>query len=103
MSIGTWLARIVVIFGLVGVVLLPEDATAIDDGQGLQPDFVVILADDLGYADVGFHGCRDMPAPNLDTPAGEGIRCTQGYVSHPLPWSNASRVDDAPLAVAIRS
>lgn len=49
-----------------------------------KPNIIVILADDLGYADVGFHGCRDIPTPNLDRLAAEGVRCTNGYVSHPF-------------------
>ncbi len=46
------------------------------------PSFVLIVADDLGYADVGFHGCRDIPTPNLDRLAASGVRCSHGYVSH---------------------
>lgn len=46
------------------------------------PNVILILADDLGYADVGFNGCKDIPTPNLDRLAREGLRCTQGYVSH---------------------
>ena len=48
-----------------------------------RPNVLVILADDLGYGDVGFHGCRDIPTPNLDRLAGEGVRFTSGYVSGP--------------------
>lgn len=47
-----------------------------------QPNLVVILADDLGYADVGFNGCRDIPTPHLDRIAQEGVRCTAGYVTY---------------------
>jgi arylsulfatase A-like enzyme len=46
------------------------------------PNFVVVLADDLGYADVGFHGCKDIPTPHLDRLAASGVRCAAGYVSH---------------------
>ena len=48
-----------------------------------RPNVVVIVADDLGYADVGFHGCRDIPTPHLDALAASGAICTNGYVSGP--------------------
>ncbi|MGD9646848.1 MAG: sulfatase [Pirellulales bacterium] len=48
-----------------------------------QPNIVVILADDMGYADAGFQGCRDIPTPNIDKLAASGVRCTNGYVTGP--------------------
>ena len=48
-----------------------------------KPNILIIVSDDHGYADVGFQGCKDIPTPNLDRLASEGLRCTQGYVSHP--------------------
>ena len=48
-----------------------------------QPNIVILLADDLGYADVGFQGCQDIPTPNIDALAKGGVRCTNGYVSCP--------------------
>ena len=48
-----------------------------------QPNILFIVGDDMGYADVGFHGCKDIPTPNLDTLAASGVRFTNGYVSGP--------------------
>ena len=47
------------------------------------PNVVIIVGDDMGYADVGFHGCQDIPTPHLDALAAAGVRCTNGYVSGP--------------------
>lgn len=58
----------------------PTDAPV---GASRAPNVVVILADDLGYADVGFQGLRDFATPNIDALAAAGIRFTNGYVSHP--------------------
>lgn len=49
-----------------------------------KPNVVVIVADDLGYADVGFQGCKDIPTPHLNALAKGGVVCTNGYVSHPF-------------------
>ncbi|MFT5150610.1 MAG: arylsulfatase A-like enzyme, partial [Planctomycetota bacterium] len=48
-----------------------------------RPNIVVILVDDLGYADLGCQGCVDFETPHIDRLADEGVRLTQGYVSHP--------------------
>ncbi|GIW93895.1 MAG: N-acetylgalactosamine-6-sulfatase [Pirellulaceae bacterium] len=48
-----------------------------------RPNILLIVADDLGYADVGFHGCKDIPTPHLDALASSGVRFTDGYVSGP--------------------
>ncbi len=48
-----------------------------------KPNIVLIVGDDMGYADVGFHGCRDIPTPHLDTLVKAGTRFTNGYVSGP--------------------
>lgn len=48
-----------------------------------RPNILVIVGDDMGYADVGVHGCKDIPTPNLDALAKSGVRCTSGYVSCP--------------------
>ncbi|NNM87042.1 MAG: sulfatase-like hydrolase/transferase, partial [Phycisphaerae bacterium] len=50
----------------------------------LPPNLIIILTDDQGYHDVGFNGCQDIPTPNLDAIASNGVRFTSGYVSSPL-------------------
>lgn len=45
------------------------------------PNVVWIIADDLGWADVGFNGGQDIPTPGIDRIAAEGVRCTNGYVT----------------------
>jgi hypothetical protein len=45
-----------------------------------QPNILVILADDLGYADLSIQGCKDFGTPNIDSIANNGVRFTQGYV-----------------------
>lgn len=47
------------------------------------PNVLVIFADDLGYADIGVHGGKEVPTPNIDALAASGVRCTSGYVSAP--------------------
>jgi arylsulfatase A-like enzyme len=47
-----------------------------------KPNIIVILADDLGYADVGFNGCKDIPTPNIDRIAANGVKFTNGYVTY---------------------
>lgn len=41
----------------------------------------MIVADDMGYADCGPYGCKDIPTPHLDALAKGGVRFTQGYVT----------------------
>ncbi|TXT31632.1 MAG: arylsulfatase A family protein, partial [Planctomycetota bacterium] len=48
------------------------------------PNVVLIFADDLGYADVGCFGAKDIRTPNIDRLATEGTRFTSFYVSQPV-------------------
>ena len=51
------------------------------DNKESRPNILVILADDLGYGDVGCYGAKSIPTPNIDRLAAEGIRFTSGYCS----------------------
>ncbi len=46
---------------------------------GRQPNIIFILADDLGYAELGCYGQTKIRTPNIDRLAAEGMRFTQHY------------------------
>lgn len=46
------------------------------------PNIIVIISDDQGYADVGFHGSKEIFTPNIDRIASNGVVFSQGYVSY---------------------
>jgi arylsulfatase A-like enzyme len=68
------------LFPLLTLVLLSSSTAFAAERK---PNILILLADDLGYADVGFHGCKDIPTPNIDSLAKNGVRCSSGYVSGP--------------------
>ncbi len=49
-----------------------------------RPNFVFVMADDLGYSDVGSYGARVQATPELDRMAAEGLRFTDGYSNSPV-------------------
>ncbi len=53
-------------------------------GAARPPNFVLIMADDLGYGDLGCYGAPDIKTPHLDAIAAGGARFTQFYVSAPV-------------------
>src|SRR5262249_21973887 len=71
------------ISGLICAMILDATASAAS-AQGKPrraPNIIVLLADDLGYADLGVQGAKDVRTPNIDALARGGIRCTSGYVT----------------------
>jgi arylsulfatase A-like enzyme len=52
--------------------------------QPRRPNVVLIAADDLGNADLGFQGSREIATPHPDGLARGGVTFRQGYVSHPF-------------------
>jgi arylsulfatase A len=53
-------------------------------GAAPPPNVIFLLADDLGYADLGCYGQRKIKAPNIDKLAAEGMRFTQFYAGSPV-------------------
>src|SRR5512134_1228710 len=77
-------AAIVALSGLIALVLFAAHASAAQ-AQGRKPNVVIIVADDLGWADVGVHRqSKDVKTPNIDSIAAAGVRFTNGYVSGPV-------------------
>jgi len=52
--------------------------------QNKKPNFVFILIDDLGWADVGCYGSSFYETPNIDKLAKEGMQFTNGYAAAPV-------------------
>ena len=45
---------------------------------------IMIVADDMGYADSGITGLKDFATPNIDSIAKDGVFCTQAYATSPV-------------------
>lgn len=48
-----------------------------------QPNIVILLADDLGYGELSCQGNPEIPTPNIDSIAANGVRFTSAYVAGP--------------------
>lgn len=64
------------------VILLSCENTQNKISEKIQPNVIVIMADDLGYIDVGFNGSIDIPTPNIDRIAKQGVKFTNGYTPY---------------------
>ncbi len=51
--------------------------------ESSRPDVILIVADNLGYGDLGCYGCDDIKTPNIDRIAAEGVRFTNFYSNGP--------------------
>ena len=61
--------------------LLPSFGHA--DRVSKMPNLIILLADDLGYGELGCQGNEEIPTPHIDGIAKKGIRFTSGYVTAP--------------------
>lgn len=55
-----------------------------DNEKGTRPNIIYILADDLGYGELGCYGQEKIETPNIDKLAQEGMRFTQHYAGAPV-------------------
>jgi arylsulfatase A-like enzyme len=58
-------------------------ASQVEAAESKKPNIVVILADDLGWGELGAQGNKEIPTPNIDSIPANGVKFTQGYVSGP--------------------
>lgn len=64
---------------LAGAGILTTAACSRQPEEIRKPNIIYIMADDMGYNDLGCYGARRIKTPNLDRMAAEGIRFTQHY------------------------
>ncbi len=75
-----WCAPMALILLFVSSVPLRADS----DKKSPRPNIIYILADDLGYAELGCYGQKKIRTPNLDRMAEEGIRFMRHYAGAPV-------------------
>ena len=62
---------------------LPPSSASAERLSGM-PNLIILLADDLGYGELGCQGNKEIPTPHIDRIAHNGVRFTQGYVGTQL-------------------
>ena len=71
--------------GLIGLALCAGSAMhSVYAADAKHPNLVIILADDLGYGDLGAYGHQIVKTPNIDKLAQEGVKFTDYYAPAPL-------------------
>lgn len=73
------LHRLLTLLILTGVFIATTETSNAAD----KPNVVLIYIDDLGYGDLGCYGCTDIPTPNIDRLADQGVRFTASYITNP--------------------
>lgn len=75
-----WMPAILAAFSLPRTGMAGESETS----SGRKPNIIFILADDLGYGDLGCYGQKKIETPNIDRLAANGMRFTQHYSGAPV-------------------
>jgi arylsulfatase A-like enzyme len=77
--------KLTFIFSIIVFIILtafiPKKSSKSFEKNAQNPNIILIVADDLGYNDVGFNGCKDIPTPNIDRIAKAGVMFTSGHVT----------------------
>lgn len=79
--------RLVVSLSLLALASCSHDQTqqaSSAGSQGERPNVIIILADDVGYADISAYGVNRIPTPNIDRIGAEGVKFTDAYVTAPV-------------------
>ena len=66
------------------VLLCPSAGMYGADPPAMKPNIVYIVADDLGYGELGCYGGKEIPTPQIDSIAASGARFSSGYVTAPF-------------------
>lgn len=82
--VGLRIGALAVVLPLIGGWPGQEGKPAGEVKRATKPNVVLIVADDLGYGELGCYGGKDIPTPNIDSLARDGIRLTDGYVTCPV-------------------
>jgi len=81
----TFNARLIAVSGLLSVGFAGQHGiTAAGQTKTTRPNFIIILADDMGYGDLGAFGHSTIKTPNLDKMASQGQKWTNFYVAAPV-------------------
>ena len=75
LALAVWLA-----LGMAGQATAPAEHSEAEH----PPNFVIIVADDLGYGDLGCYGAKTIATPRLDALAASGAKFTDFYVAAPF-------------------
>ncbi len=70
------LSQLGILAGIVASVVLSSLVTAMaaDEAPRRPPNIIFVMADDLGYGDLGCYGQKPIQTPNIDQLAAEGVR-----------------------------
>ena len=77
---GNPLSNLIILFSLLILFAGCSKTQRQEEMNKDQPNILMILVDDLGYGDIGCYGGKNIPTPNIDKLASEGVRFTDAHV-----------------------